>query len=282
MAFVAKAQNEWLPGQFIVQNHGVDYPVKGNYEYGKYKITDEKLIRDNQYQSLLYAAGNTYNGIVVVALYPNPYYEGKYILYKPRTEVTVTNGVHQFDWHLKDTANVHINVVEKFLEYLDGLPEGSIVFMLSGYYHGINKMDETFYKAMEALGSTEVRNLKKNDVWVFYGTNCESQVAPKEIVTSRSDTLIKLAVNVYNNCEPTSIQNTEYQQVNVYPNPFNETLTINNVKGLRQVTIVSITGKEFVRTKKSGQIDVSTLPKGVYLVRIETETKTYTSKLLKN
>ena len=85
---------------------------------------------------------------------------------------------------------------------------------------------------------------------------------------------------------PTNIAETINSQINIYPNPAIETITISRDVLLENtnINIYSVTGK-LVNTStlnNSGQIDISYLPKGVYFLNINTEKENFTKKFIKN
>jgi hypothetical protein len=83
-------------------------------------------------------------------------------------------------------------------------------------------------------------------------------------------------------CSPASVKKTERaQNIDVYPNPANNKVTIKSEVPVKKVIVLSITGQVLLSQEfNTGQasIDVSTLNAGIYFMRIN---DTYVHKLVK-
>jgi len=84
-----------------------------------------------------------------------------------------------------------------------------------------------------------------------------------------------------------SIPDTPLQAISMYPNPTNKYLNISvgNNTVLSSVRITSLEGKRvYAQPLEKGvnAIDISHLPKGIYMVRVQTGNKYTTAKLIKN
>ncbi|SNR15434.1 InlB B-repeat-containing protein [Tenacibaculum jejuense] len=69
-----------------------------------------------------------------------------------------------------------------------------------------------------------------------------------------------------------SINDEEFNnQIVLYPNPVRDYLTIRSkdFSDIQKVTVVNSIGKEIITTKKTNDIDVTTLAKGLYLIKIK-------------
>lgn len=74
------------------------------------------------------------------------------------------------------------------------------------------------------------------------------------------------------------------KSISIYPNPASNKLNIELVGGqtIKTVSIQDFTGKTLIATKSSTEVDVQALPKGTYLVTIETnQGKKITKKFIK-
>lgn len=69
----------------------------------------------------------------------------------------------------------------------------------------------------------------------------------------------------------------------IFPNPANQKISVNSASNtnILNLVLLSLDGREIKRTKTS-QMDVSTLPAGVYLLNIESENNTVTQKVTIN
>ncbi|MBK7429407.1 MAG: T9SS type A sorting domain-containing protein [Bacteroidetes bacterium] len=75
-------------------------------------------------------------------------------------------------------------------------------------------------------------------------------------------------LNVSSN--PTGIDHINSTSIRIYPNPVNDLLNISNSENISSVSIYNMLGQEVLFSKmntSSGQINVSALPKGIYLVK---------------
>ncbi len=87
--------------------------------------------------------------------------------------------------------------------------------------------------------------------------------------------------------ETQSIQEISNAELNIYPNPVQDVLTIENINVEKNVTstIYDISGKElrtFPVTKSSVQVDVSDLPAGIYFINIRSENENINKRIIKN
>lgn len=60
-------------------------------------------------------------------------------------------------------------------------------------------------------------------------------------------------------------------EFSVYPNPASNYLTISGANGLREVSVIDVTGRTVVTLGATNTIDISSLAAGVYMVRVATE-----------
>lgn len=83
---------------------------------------------------------------------------------------------------------------------------------------------------------------------------------------------------------PTGVDNLyENANISLYPNPAYDNVSIKCDVAVEQVSVFSLTGTEMLSSNNvSDKIDVSMLPRGIYIVRIKTVKGNYQQKLLKN
>lgn len=84
---------------------------------------------------------------------------------------------------------------------------------------------------------------------------------------------------------PATSQIADHQSLNftIYPNPVQDMLNIETKQANSMVTVFDYTGKLILTQtiSESGSVDVSTIPSGIYLVKIENEGITQTQKFVK-
>ncbi len=75
----------------------------------------------------------------------------------------------------------------------------------------------------------------------------------------------------------------DHSGISVYPNPFRDILNIQSEAAILEVTVTSLSGQIFLQTGPSSQnsLELSTLPKGIYLVRIRTDKGSHVLKAVK-
>jgi hypothetical protein len=81
------------------------------------------------------------------------------------------------------------------------------------------------------------------------------------------------------------IENSDADDIKIYPNPANTFLTINTrVSGLHNIEITSLNGKQIFTEEMEGtsfQIDLSSFMKGVYFITIRSKQFVTTRKIIK-
>lgn len=66
------------------------------------------------------------------------------------------------------------------------------------------------------------------------------------------------------------VKNYELLKIGIYPNPATNTLTIRDKdQEIKNVRIFDVTGKQVLKTENKTTVDVSTLTKGVYLIKTD-------------
>ena len=91
--------------------------------------------------------------------------------------------------------------------------------------------------------------------------------------------------NMYNNTTTSIPALTKSQdEISVYPNPFENLITIGNISNSNNVysaEIFDLTGKLILRSNEN-KISTEMLPKGFYFLTVKTENKSFTTKIQKN
>jgi hypothetical protein len=84
--------------------------------------------------------------------------------------------------------------------------------------------------------------------------------------------------------EELATQESEYKKIfSIYPNPSSDFITINAKEKINSIEIYDSAGRKvYSEINSKNQIDVRKLLKGVYYIRINMETKSLTSKFIKN
>lgn len=188
-------------GLSIMQNHGRDHPKPGNYTFGEKAIdNDAKLIRKINRDQV--DGNRSYNGMVCYVFSPYLNDNGEF----PAWTIDVgqsskssstrdpgiyfRNGEYRFNWMVTE-EQIDPVVLDTFISFLNQVPEGYHIMIYSGYYHRISDMPDRFYQALEKFGSSKIRNVKKEGVWLMIGTKGNAPgTAHDEQTTNKQDTLI--------------------------------------------------------------------------------------------
>ncbi|WP_395052006.1 T9SS type A sorting domain-containing protein [Flavobacterium sp.] len=109
--------------------------------------------------------------------------------------------------------------------------------------------------------------IKNDGTMLAWGNNSSGQLANGSILTSVTPAVINCPISLAVN------QNETNQVFKLYPNPVIDFLNIENVEKIDQISIVTMLGQEIkIINNPENKIDVSNLEKGVYVLKIKTET----------
>ncbi len=80
---------------------------------------------------------------------------------------------------------------------------------------------------------------------------------------------------------------TSPSEVRISPNPAKSFVVVTHIQAIRRIAVLSITGQVIIEqsfddARHTHRIDVSLLRRGAYFIRIETDGRIVTRKLLKN
>ncbi len=80
----------------------------------------------------------------------------------------------------------------------------------------------------------------------------------------------------------TGIDQTEFSELKIYPNPVYDFLTIELEEKISSVKIISIDGRILLNEFSENKIDVSKLSTGIYFIEVKTDRNNYRKKFLKS
>ena len=86
--------------------------------------------------------------------------------------------------------------------------------------------------------------------------------------------------NVYGSVSNTSIETNNKESLNLYPNPAQDFVTIQNTSGSVNVEVFDVIGN-FILKSKDKTIDISNMPNGIYIFIITTNNSNEILKLIK-
>ena len=76
------------------------------------------------------------------------------------------------------------------------------------------------------------------------------------------------------------IESAEEANIAIFPNPVRDMLTVNG-ENVKNVEIIDVNGRVVLNSNRAGQIDMSELSDGVYMVRVMSENGVSTKKIVK-
>lgn len=180
------------PGQFVVKNHGRDFPESNNYTFGGRSIlNDQKAFVTNEYR--LVDGNRSYNGIVCYVFEPNLNENDGFNSWTldMGSKIYERNGEMRFDW-MKSETEVDPEILDSFISFCNQIPFGYHILMYSGYYHRFKDLPNRFYSAIEEFGSAQVRKVENNGVWLLVGTKgLAPGKAYDEQYTTKQDSLLE-------------------------------------------------------------------------------------------
>ena len=97
-------------------------------------------------------------------------------------------------------------------------------------------------------------------------TNTDISLAGYNVSTSCSDT-VRVTILVTTE----GIDNAESNMLTIYPNPTSNIVNINAEKAVSTVSVYNLNGQKILTTSNSNTVDLSSISKGSYIIRIELE-----------
>lgn len=88
----------------------------------------------------------------------------------------------------------------------------------------------------------------------------------------------------YRNVVPLSVDNTVFSNLKIYPNPVEEMIYLDNLKGKAEMRIFDLNGTELIRkniTENQAQLQMGFLSKGIYFYELKSDKAVKTGKLIK-
>ena len=89
------------------------------------------------------------------------------------------------------------------------------------------------------------------------------------------------AVGVIHNSTTTNINDEYLTRISIYPNPVKDIVKVSSKQKIISLELISLNGKRLQVVRNSTVLNTDNLMKGVYFLRVKTESKTNTFKLVK-
>jgi len=113
-------------------------------------------------------------------------------------------------------------------------------------------------------------------------TWCVSNISSEPSQFSTNTPLSESNKPVWDTCPTLGIDDQNFTNISIYPNPTDNTLFITGNKTPIAVSIYNVLGKEVLSVKNTNNINVQALPSGVYVIRISDGVGQTNRKFIKN
>ena len=110
---------------------------------------------------------------------------------------------------------------------------------------------------------------------------CVTNIPSEPTDFSINSPLIETNKPVWGTCPSLGIDDLNQLDISTYPNPVKNMLTINGLV-VQDVVIYSVLGKVVLKMSNQNTIDVSSLSKGVYFIKVSDGINSSTKKFIKN
>ena len=147
----------------------------------------------------------------------------------------------------------------------------------NGYNVEVSVNDETFGSvAVESDCSTATLTAIANEGYVFLSWNDGNTDNPRTVALT-SDTSFTAIFALIDNSSLS--EDAEFAELSVYPNPTRGKVTFN--QAIEKIEVIDLSGKTVQTYENANEINIETLPAGVYHLRITIGDKTTTRKIIK-
>ena len=147
----------------------------------------------------------------------------------------------------------------------------------NGYNVEVSVNDETFGSvAVESDCSSATLTATANEGYVFLSWNDGNTENPR-LVSLTSDTAFTAIFALIDNSSLS--EDAEFAELSVYPNPTRGKVSFN--QAIEKIEVIDLSGKTLQTYENANEINIETLPAGVYHLRMTIEDKTTTRKVIK-
>ena len=147
----------------------------------------------------------------------------------------------------------------------------------NGYNVEVSVNDETFGSvAVESDCSTATLTATASEGYVFLSWNDENTDNPRTVALT-SDTSFTAIFALID--ESSLSEDAELTEITFYPNPTRGKVTFS--QAIEKVEVIDLSGKTVQTYENANEINIETLPAGVYYLRMTIEDKTTTRKVIK-
>ncbi|MBN2274772.1 MAG: T9SS type A sorting domain-containing protein [Bacteroidales bacterium] len=106
-----------------------------------------------------------------------------------------------------------------------------------------------------------------DDEVIFNPAEVDPQTLPEGV------TIVEIA--------PSAVDTRNTQQITLYPNPAQSTLTVSGLQHIAEINVVNLAGATVMTVENTHVLNVENLSKGLYFIRVQAGNETLTTKFVK-
>jgi surface protein len=111
---------------------------------------------------------------------------------------------------------------------------------------------------------------------------CVTNIASEPTYFSYNSPLIESNKPVWGTCPSLGIDDLNQLDISIYPNPTSDTVNIDSSSSQLKIVVFDILGKQVLNKPNTNSVDVSSLSKGAYFIKVSDGINTSTKKFIKN
>ena len=158
----------------------------------------------------------------------------------------------------------------------------TITINLDGVVTDDDDSDENIvYSIVSNSNENELQAVINNKVLTLTRLSREESTATLVIRATSDDQYVEFDVNIIINFVPDGVDENEMEKISVYPNPAHDFIRVETqlIASVQRVEIYNVTGQMMLSTTDT-EINVSTLPEGVYFVAVIAENQKFVKRIV--
>ncbi|MBO7468920.1 MAG: DUF4465 domain-containing protein [Bacteroidales bacterium] len=158
----------------------------------------------------------------------------------------------------------------------------TITINLDGVVTDDDDPDENIvYRIVSNSNENELQAVINNKVLTLTRLSREESTATLVIRATSDDQYVEFDVNIIINFVPDGVDENEMEKISVYPNPAHDFIRVETqlIASVQRVEIYNVTGQMMLSTTDT-EINVSTLPEGVYFVAVIAENQKFVKRIV--
>jgi hypothetical protein len=141
--------------------------------------------------------------------------------------------------------------------------------------------EDIVYSIVSNSNENELQAVIANKVLTLTRLSREESTATLVIRATSDDQYVEFDVNIIINFVPDGVDENEMEKISVYPNPAHDFIRVETqlIASVQRVEIYNVTGQMMLSTTDT-EINVSTLPEGVYFVAVIAENQKFVKRIV--